>query len=85
MDSFTNQLLLTAPNDLLDQLGDGDSENHLTVFALPGSKSPAQALAHVVNGSMEGKWLKHGTVLQSLIPNVLLHVGKADEVCAVWK
>lgn len=67
--------LPSAPDQVITELGNGNSSDSYTVFATDGG-----VLAHIVNGTVGGKHLTHGKVLQTLMPDVWLHVGRVSKV-----
>jgi hypothetical protein len=82
LDAFTLQLLAEAP-DIADEFGNRDSASSFTVFGLRDGDvdDSVSTLGHVVNRTVEGKKLRHGSVLPTLAANVSLHFGKtADKV-----
>lgn len=83
LDAFTLQLLAEDP-DVADDLVNGDSAASYTVFGLSDDDvdPSASTLGHVVNRIVQGKKLRHGTVLKTLAANVSIHIGKTeDKVC----
>ena len=83
LDAFTLQLL-AQDADAADELGNGDSTDSFTVFGLRDEDidESASTLGHIVNRTVQGKQLRHGTVLKTLAANVSLHFGRSEEVRA---
>lgn len=81
LDEFTLQLLQEA-SDIADQLGNPDSDGSFTVFGVADGDTDesVSTLGHIVNKTVQGKRLRHGTVLQTLAENVSLHSGRSSEV-----
>ena len=79
---FTAEILQVP--DLLGRLEkeneESEDEEKFTVFALPNAAFDGQSVSvegHVVNSQVLGKKLRRGKILESLMSNITLHIGKA--------
>ena len=84
LQSFTVELLSEAP-EVVDELGSGDTNNSYTVFGLSDEELesrdlPVGLLGHVLNRTVESKHLTDGRVLQTLVPEVFLHIRKSSSL-----
>lgn len=80
LDEFTLRLLTDFP-DTANQLGSSDGKAGFTVFGVNDMSfnSSTNTLGHVVNGTVRGKRLRTGTVLQTLAENVFLHIRRIGD------
>ena len=78
--SFVGELLSSAPV-LLGQLGNENTNDRFTVFAVRDEdfNGPISAQGHIVNKTVLGKQLLGGLVLKSQSPDVFLRVGRAKD------
>ena len=84
LESFTAELIADAP-EVIPVLGNSDSEDRFTLFALDEVDEPVDALGYVVNGTVDKNRFYFGAkVFSTLRENVLLHVvkGADGKVCS---
>ena len=84
LESFVVELINDA-GDVIPLLGQSDSEDRFTIFAINASAldefdDPVNARGHIVNGTVDKKYLGYGNdVFRTLRENVFLHVVKGVE------
>ena len=79
--SFVGELLSSAPA-LLGQLGNENTNDQFTVFAVKNegfASGPISAQGHIVNKTVLGKQLLGLVLKTQSAGNVFLHVGRAKD------
>ena len=82
LELFTVQLLTESP-EFTEELGNAESSESYTIFALTdasleGVEAPDSLLGHVADGFVRGRYCTNGKVLSTPVDDVYLHIGKVS-------